>query len=518
MASKSSRPDLATEHEVDTGDAPEDLAGVVLSGVAWKATRRVVSTVARTGVVVVLARLLTPADYGIAGMALVVTSFALILTDPALGAALIQSSTIDERDRSTVFWLAVGIGTVLTVLGVAASGLVADFFGEPQVQNLFIATSLCLWVVSLSVAHRALLTRKLAYRSLEIREMVAIVIGGVVSIVVALAGFGPWAIVSNFIAYAVVSTVLAWVLLRWRPRAMFSRASARRLGGFSSKVFSASLLTWGNQNLDTVLVGRVLGPAPLGAYSIAYNTMQMPVTFVAGTVHQALTPAYSRIQRDRDRLERAWLRSRRTSVALVAPALALMLVLAPDVVSVLFGEQWDKAVVPLQLLCLGGLANSLSSLNWSLLQARGEGGVLVRLTILSSIVTWSAFVLGLRWGIVGVAACYAGARWLLVGPTTWITTRGAGFGFWVTLRAGAEILPFALGAGIAAFGVRELLLQTAAPPWLRLMVAGGVGAAAYMGLLLAFTPTVVRDVTEVIARQRRRRAQAEVPPAQPSPG
>ena len=200
-------------------------------------------------------------------MAFVVTSLGLLFTDPALGAALIQRPAIDERDRSTVFWTAAGIGALLTVLGIACSGLVADFFGEEQVQELFAVSSLCFVVVSLSVAHRALLARKLAYRSLEIREMVSIVAGGVVAVGVALAGFGPWAVILNFVTSTLVSTVLLWLLLDWRPRATFSRESARNLGGFSGRIFSASVLSWGDQNVDKALIGRFVGAEALGPYS-----------------------------------------------------------------------------------------------------------------------------------------------------------------------------------------------------------------------------------------------------------
>lgn len=502
MASPSRATPSPPAADVDAGRAPDNLTSVVLGGVLWKATTRGVAEVTRVVVVVVLARLLTPADYGVAGMALVVMSFGLMFTDPALGAALVQRPTIDERDRSTIFWSAATLGLSLTVLAVALSGIVARFFGEPEVRSLFAVSSIGFTLIGLSVAHRALLTRKLAYRSLELREMASIVTGGAVAVAVAAAGFGPWAIVSNFVAYSLVSTVLAWALLDWRPKLVYSRRSARNLGGFSAKVFGATLLTWGNQNLDKVFVGRALGAAPLGSYSLAYNTMQVPVGLVSGTVHQALSPAYSRIQRDRERLERVFLRSRRVSVALVVPALTALLVVAPDAVEIVFGSKWDAAIVPLQVLCLGGIASSLSALNWSILQASGEAGMLLRLTLLTSAVTWTAFAIGLWWGIVGVAASYAAARWLLIIPTTWITTRAVGFGFWATLRAGAVILPLAFVAGVVAYAARELLLLTDLRGLLRVGVVLAVMGSAYLVLLLLLVPSLLREVREVVRSKR----------------
>jgi len=497
MALKSSQRGTGNSGGVDVGAAPADLKGVVFTGVLWKSGTRVVAEGTRFVLVLILARLLTPTDYGVAGMALVATSFVGLFTDPALGAALIQRPTIDERDRSTVFWMAVGIGTLLTIVGVATSGAVASFFGEPQVQNLFIVTSLCFFITSLAVAHRALLTRQLAYRSLEIREMASIITGAAVAITFAVAGAGPWAIVSNFVAYSLMTTVLAWLLLDWRPRARFSLDSARSLSGFSTRVFAATLLSWGNQNLDNTLVGRFLGAPALGTYALAYNSMQTPRRLVAGTVNQAVNPVFSRIQSDKPRLERAFVRTRRLSVALVAPCLLGIIIVAPDVVPVAFGHQWHAAILPLQLLCLGGIAVSLNTLNWSVLQASGEARALLRLTLLESAITWSAFVAGLPWGIVGVSAFYAGARWLLVLPETWMSARATSFGFWACLRAGGDMLLIALVAAAIAFASRELLLDTGVSVVVRLALVAAVMTGAYAVLLSLVTPSLLREIWQV---------------------
>ena len=506
MAPESRATSALPPGDVDTGEAPPNLAGTVIGGVAWKLSSRAVSGVTHLVVIVVLARLLTPTDYGIAGMALLVTSFAFIFTDPALGAALVQRPTIDERDRSTVFWLATAIGTVLTILGVLLSGFVADFFDQEQVRDLVIVSSLCLGLTSLSVVHRALLTRRLAYRALEVRDMVATVAGAAVSIGVAAAGFGPWAIVANLLVYVLVGTILVWAFLDWRPRAIFSVSSARKLGGFSAKITSAAVFDWGSLNLDTALVGRYLGAASLGAYSLAYNAMRLPVNYLGRPLFQALSPAYSRIQEDRTRLERVWLQTKRVSIAIIAPALLVLIVVAPDFVPVVLGDQWGDAVVPLQILCIGGLANTLTSLHWSVLQACGEAGVLLRVTVLSAAVTWTAFAAGLHWGIVGVACFYAVAKWLLVAPSTWLTTRAVAFRFWPTLRAGRETVPGALVAVIVGLATRQLLLEFEAAALVRLVLVSAAMLLGYGATIMAVAPGLVRDVRDVVRRRGNARA------------
>lgn len=495
-------PYVAPGGDVDHGEAPANLTGTVVRGLFWKISSRVVAEATRVAVVVVLARLLTPSDYGVAGMALVVASFAAMCADPALGAALIQRPRIDEEDRSTIFWMATGAGLALTIVGIVSAGLVADFFGEPEVEQLFAFASLTFVVISLSTTPRAILARRLAYRSLELREMGAIVVGGIVAITLGVAGYGPWAIVANFVAYALTSTLLIYLLVDWRPRALFSSTSARDLGGFSARIFSATLLNWGNANLDKALVGRFLGSAALGTYSMGYNAMLMPVGLLGRPLHQVLSPAYSRIQSDKERLERAWLRGKRLSVAVLAPALVGLIVAAPEFVQVLLGDQWDGAVVPLQLLCVGALADSLGAHSWTVVQARGQARALLRLTVLSSVVTWAAFAAGLPWGIVGVAAFYAGARWLLVVPTLWLTARAVSFDFWASLWAGAGLLPVAFAAGAVAFGARELLLGMDLAAFFQLVIVSLVMLGAYVALLLLVTPSVVREIRDVLERGR----------------
>jgi len=489
------------EPEIDRGEAPPNLTGAVLGGAMWKGASHIVAEGSRVVVAIILARLLTPAEYGIAGMALVVASFVGNFADPSLSAALIQRPTITERDRSTVFWTALALGGTLTLAGIASAGLVADFFGEPQVKNIFIVTSLCFVLSSLSVAPRALLVRRLSYRTLEIREMTSRVIGGITAVVVAFAGFGPWAVVSNFVATTAVSTLLLWLLIDWRPRLIYSGESLRTLGGFSTKVFSSSMLAWGNLNLDNVLVGRALGSAALGAYSLAYNVMFLPITRIGRPLSDVLSPAYSRIQTDRERLERAWLRGKRMVVLLVAPGFLSILVTAPDLVQVVFGAKWDASVVPLQLLCVAGLAHSLGMLNWGVLSASGKGGSLLRLTILTSFVTWTSFVIGLEWGIVGVAAAYATARWILVLPEAWITSRAVSFAFKPTLLAGGAIIPLGVAAAAVAFGIRELLVAGDVAPALRVLMVVAALLATYLLLVLVALPGLVADIRATLAKR-----------------
>jgi len=487
---------------VDSEDTSLDLRSAVVTGVRWKMLTQFVFEGSRVVVAIMLTHLLSPTDYGVAAMAFVAASFASVLVDPSLGQVLVQRPAISEDDRSTAFWTTFGVGALFTIGGVALSGVVAGWFGEPQVQGLFIALSLGFVIGAAGMTQTSLLTRQLAFRSLEIRQIVATLIGAVFALAIGLAGLGPWAIIGNSLAFTVSCTVMVWFLTPWRPRAIYSFASLRSMGGFSSKLFVARIVGWFNGYADNLLVGRYLGPADLGAYSLAFSVCVVPLVDIGRPIEQLLGPTFAKID-DPERLERAWLHAKRLASALLAPGFLALAVAAPDLVPVVFGEKWHSVIVPLQLLCLGGVATALTSLNGSFLYSQGKGGTVLRLSVAFTIVTVAGFVIGLHWGIVGVAASTAVTRWMLVPFNMVLTTRAVGINFWKTMGAGSFVLVLAVAAAAAELGIRQALLAAGVPTVVRLIVESAAFLAVYLALLRIATPAVLSEILDVLWRGRR---------------
>jgi O-antigen/teichoic acid export membrane protein len=489
---------------VDEGFSPiRSLTASVAAGLRWQLATQLVNEGTRAASVIVVARLLTPTDYGVAGLALVFASLTSVISDPALGTALMRRPRISELDRSTVFWSMLLVGTVLTVGGVAASGLVAEIVGQPEVKRLFAVLSLTFVISCASVTQIALFNRDLSFRALQIRQMCAVVIGGSVGVVCASLRLGPWAIVGNQVAYTTASALLVWLMSPWRPKWVFSFSSLRELGSFGSKLYAADLLGWSQENADNALVGRVLGSAALGTYALAYNLMFVPLQRISQPIMQVMAPAYSRLQDDPVRLERVWLRSKRLSASLLTPAFFGCIVVGPDLVPVVFGEKWHAAVLPLQLLCLAGLAQTLVTLDADVLAALGHGGSIFSIQIVTSTVTVAAFVAGLPFGIIGVAGFFAASRWILVVVEVRMTTRAAGFSFRAALRAGTESLPAGLLAVGVGFGARTLLMAGQTPAAARLVLVGALVVGVYAALMFLFARDVVDELRDVSARRRR---------------
>lgn len=481
----------------------DDLRQRVISGVGWKLGSQLVVQASRTGIGILLAHLLSPRDYGLAAMALIFTGLASIFTDLSLGAALIQRESLSEQDCSTAFWTTIAAGASCMAIGVASAPLVARFFSTPAVAPFLAVASASFLLSAIASTQTALLTREMQFRSLQLREMAAVVTGGLTGLAVAIAGFGPWAIVVQALAAEAVAVVLVWSFSPWRPRLTYSLASLRDLGSFGGATAVARVLSYFNVNVDNLLIARYVGAAPLGVYAIAYSVMFAPLVRIATPIQQVLFPAFARLQGDVPRLGSAWLRGNRVVAAISVPAFMGMAVVAPDFVPTVLGGRWEGAVPILQLLCLAGAAQSLQSLNWSVLQARGQTTLLVGFMVFSTIVTVGSFVVGVHWGVVGVAAGFAVARVGVLPVFTWVACRTIEMPILAYVRSVRRVVETSLAMAVIVYAFRLLLVHQEVAAGARLALVVVAGAAVYLGPLLWREPELLAEARDL----RPRRAQ-----------
>lgn len=472
----------------------------VVGGVRWKIVGQVSAQATSVGTGILLAHLLTPHEFGLAGMALVFTGLGGVFSDLALSAALVQRSTLHEVDRSTAFWTNAAAGLLLTIAGIAAAPLVASFFGQSSVGPLFAASSGLFVLWAFSATQTALLTREMNFRSIEVRNVVAGLAGAAVAVTLALAGAGAWTIVGQSIVTAAAALVLVWRLSAWRPRRMYSFASLRRLGSFSGKTLVSQLLHYFTMNVDNILVGRFLGSGSLGIYSVSYNTMFMPVARISLPIQQVLFAAFSKLQHEPERLRAAWLRGNQLISALNVPAFIGMAIVAPDFVPVVLGHRWHEAVPVLQLLSLAGVAQTLQTLNWSAVQALGRPGVMLRLRLIWTPLTVAAFAVGLYWGVVGVAGLFAIVRYVITAVSSIVTARVLRLSLVASWRPEALVVALSLVMALCVWVTRLVLVHENVPAPLRLGLLVCEGAAVYIGLLVWRAPDLLRELRSLLHR------------------
>jgi PST family polysaccharide transporter len=331
--------------------------------------------------------------------------------------------------------------------------------------------------------------------------MAGALVGAGLAVGLAFSGFGAWALVAQPLGALTVSTLLLWTLSGWRPRLRWSRRSFRELRGFGGNVSGMLLLFQLNQNADNVLVGRFLGAPALGAYGLAYNVILVPFSRLASPLHDVVYPVFTRVQDDLPRVARVWLRAIRLLAAVAVPAMLGLVVAAPDLVDVVFGHRWHAAVPVMQILAWVGALYVVQGLNSVLLQALGRTRLLLGYALVSFAAGLGSFVLGLHWGIVGVAGCFAGVM-TVIGPLYMtVTARAVGIAGRDVWSALTGVVRAAVVTGLALAALRILLVHGGVPPALRLIAIAAAGTAVYGAAAALLARDVVAEVPALLRRR-----------------
>jgi O-antigen/teichoic acid export membrane protein len=487
-----------------------ELPDLVIRGVGWTTVSQGAIQVLAFVTAIVIARFLTPFEVGLAAEAIVFASLALVIVDFGFASVLVQRPTLTEDDRSTAFWAGMFLGVALTLIGVGLSWPIAALYGEPEVQPLFAVLSLAFLFTAPGIVQGALLTRELAFKSLEVRTIAATVLSSATGITLAIAGSGPWAIVAQDLVITGVSTLLLWWASPWRPQFRFSIRSLRGMAGYTGNVFGTRVLAWGTINLDNFLIGRFVGAAPLGAYAMAYSVMLTPVNRIAAPITHVFFPAFSRL-REPAQIAVMWLRANRMVALVVVPLMLGLIAVAPDFVHAVFGEKWNAAVPVIQILAPVGMLQSLLALNIVILQTLDRTRTLFRFTAALSALTVIGFAAGLPWGIEGVATGYLIVTVATAPIFVRLTADSVGLRPIEWLRSIAGVLQSGIAMMLVVLGARELLLGTDLPVGVRLAVLVVLGAVVYLGLIRWRDPQVRVE----IGRLRERRRRGGPPPPEP---
>ncbi len=462
-------------------DARRGLGKRAVSGVFWTATSNWGDQISRLVVFMILARLLDPKSFGLVALALVFVGLVDVLADQGLVAALIQRKHVTPIHLQTGFWMLVVVGLGLMLALIALAVPLAAALHEDALAPVLVALAVVIPIGSLSSVQRALLSRDLAFRSLALRTLVAIGVGSVVGISAALLGYGVWSLVAQRVSEELVATVVLWRVVPWRPAFEFSIHEARELFGFGKHVVGFRLMNYANSNVDNFLVGAVLGPVALGFYALGYRILRLVIQLTSNLIDGVAFPVYARLQDDPDRFRRAYYKSGAYAALLAFPGFTAILVLAPELVPVLFGPQWGKSVPVMQVLALVGIVRSVNYLNSSTLTGLGKPKWRVVIVGVTTALTVTALLISVWFGIVAVAVATLIVA-VLVAPLPYgAVHRLVPYSLARYLRGIALPLAASMALGITMLGVRRLMADRS--DLVTLLVAGASGFAVYVATL-----------------------------------
>jgi O-antigen/teichoic acid export membrane protein len=375
-----------------------------MKGVAWTGFAQLTAQALRLGITALLARLLLPADFGVVSMALIVIGFILVVNDFGLTAALVQRRELEEHHLLTAFTTNLVVSVLLTGLTVLTSPIVAQFFRTRAVQPILVALSAGFLLGAPGLVHQALLQRTLQFRALALAQLIAEISFGVVGVGLALAGGGVWALVGGFLSRTAVQTTLLWAFSEWRPsRLTLDTEHFRELFGFSSNVLGSQIVNYLGGNVDYLVVGRMLGDTALGYYTLAYSLTMFPRMRIVAVISRVAFPAFSAVQSDSARLRSGYGQMVKYVSIVTFPLVVGLALVAREAIGVLVGPNWYPAVRPLQILCLGALLASVGSTFGSVLKAKGRPDVELWMNLVSIGLLTGLVLIGIRYGIEGVA-------------------------------------------------------------------------------------------------------------------
>ena len=396
--------------------ASNNLRNKSVEGVFWSSIDQVLTQVFTFVFGVILARLLSPDEFGLIAMIGVFTGFLTVFSKLGFSGALIQRKSINELHLSSVFWLNVLSGFVMMLILFFISPIISNFFNEPKLVHLTMLISITFFIGAFNDVHRALLYRDMKFKALTIIDNLSILISGIVAIVMAFIGFGVWSLAVRAVVATIIGVVGMWMYERWHPKFIFHPKAVKELLKFSMNLLGFRILNYWVRKADNLIIGKCEGSEALGLYNRAYTLMLLPLIQITGVLNRVMFPALSKMQEDTVRVKRVFLQANRMIAFLTMPLVVILFVLAEPIILTLYGEQWAASIPVFQILCIIAIIQpNRSTMGW-IYTSQGRTDIQFKWSIISGITAITAFLIGIKWGIVGIATAYVIRGYLIYYP------------------------------------------------------------------------------------------------------
>lgn len=436
-----------------------DLRGRSVRGGAVNLVSQGAQFLVQSVATIVLARLLTPADFGLVAMVASITGLGQAFADLGLSEATIQSKEITHDQVSTLFWINVAVGLGLTLISMGLAPILAWLYRDPRLVKIGLILSLTFLLGGLRVQADAVLKRQMRFPALASRDIASYAVAVPIAIAIAWRGGGYWALVALPLMSNFLQMALSWVIVNWRPGLPRRNANVGSMIAFGGNVAASYLMINVSRSADNVLIGWHLGAGPLGFYSKAYNLLMLPVRQLTGPAGGVAVPAFSRTQHEPERLARYYLRAANLMMWIIAPIFGYLFVAAKPVIALLLGPQWGQAAPVFQFLTIAALTQLfLESTIW-LLISRGESRRLLKLVLIITPIVIGGYAAGLPFGIKGVALS---GSIVLLGILPWMlkfSFRGTS----LTLSRVGRDLFYPVALGLVSVVVAEIVLHWSGP-------------------------------------------------------
>lgn len=428
----------------------QTLKQATTKGLFWSSVERFSNQGVQFVFSIILARLLSPSDYGIIAMVTIFFAVAQSFVDSGFSNALVRKTDRVEEDLSTCFYFNIGVGIIAYIVLFLIAPLVANFYNQPILSPIIRITGLEVMLNSLCVVQQALFTIKIDFKSQAKITLSATVISGIVGILLAYQGYGIWALVWQGVASSIVRMGLLWLMSKWRPRTGFSKSSFNYLFGYGSKLLASGLLDTIYNNIYPIVIGKFYNPAQLGNYSRALGWAQLPSANITSILQRVTFPVLSAIQDDTLRLQNSYRRLLKLSAFIVFPLMMGLAAIASPLIRVILTAKWDGCVLYLQILCFALMLYPIHAINLNLLQVKGRSDLFLRLEIIKKIIGVVILIITIPLGITAMCLGMVFSSIICLIVNTYYTSRFIDVGLLTQLKDLRIILinSLVMGGGI----------------------------------------------------------------------
>jgi len=398
--------DMILPQDVEINDTPAvELSNIkqkTISGMIWSVSERFGLQIAHTIISIILARLLSPTEFGLIGMLVIFTSITQSIVDSGFGSALVQKKDATQTDSSSIFFFNLLVGILLAGVLFASAPLIANFFNQPILTSLTRVLSLNLIINGFSLVQFSLLRKAMAFKKHFAISIASALVSGVCAIVAAYNGLGVWSLVIQSLSNSLVQAILLWIVNKWRPTPEFSLASLKTMYSFGSKLLIAGMIETIFKNIYQTFIGKTYSAQDLGYYTRA-TTMQSATTVAPSmALGQAIFPIFSPYQDDNITLRKAHSRTINMSMFLLVPFTIGLIAIAKPLFLFLLTEKWAESIPYFQLLCVVGVFFPVVVQNYNLLRIKGRSDLNLKLEIVKYVMTAIAIIATYKSGIIAL--------------------------------------------------------------------------------------------------------------------
>lgn len=473
----------------------ESLKNKTVKGVFWSAVERF--SVAGISFLfgLVLARLLSPSDYGVIAMLNIFMAISQTFIDSGFSSALIRKPDRTETDNATAFYFNIVVGVVCYLVLLGAAPLIARFYDEPILVPVTRVIGLNLLLNSLCVVQQALLTVRIDFKTQAKISLTATILSGVIGIVLAYKGYGVWALVVQSVSAALFRMVLLWLLAQWRPQARFSKSSFRVLFSYGSKLLASGLLDTVYNNLYTIVIGKKFTSASLGVYARADHLAQFPAVNITGILQRVTFPVLSTIQTEDERLRVNYRKFLRLSAYVVFPLMMGLAAVADPLIRWILTDKWEAAIPLLQILCFALMWYPIHAINLNLLQVKGRSDLFLKLEVWKKIIGVVTLCVTIPLGLTAMCVGRVFTSLISLVINTYYTGKLIQVGYWRQMK---DLLPTLVNSVVMLLICWLVQLPVAGSHVLRLLLAVLAGCVYYVVSGYVFRSEELKELVGLI--------------------